>query len=354
MRVFPNPGVALAAVFLTLPVMADTLIVSNRGDESVQFVDTESGKTLATRNAGVGAHEFAVSPDGRTVVGSCYGSGPRHQKPDQRLLTFSMQGTWQPKQIDLGVHVRPNDLRFVDDRFVWVTSEVKQCVILVDLQQEQVVRAVSYGQAGGHMLAWSAQRNEAYVPCVPSGHVMVVDTQEHEAAEGETQPEPVLDTILLGRGAEGVDLSPDGRWLWVASHASQTITVIDAHSREVAETLPTDGHPFRVRFTPDGSTVVIAHPGAHEVRWYDAKTRKVAGKVTLPGGLPTSLAIGSQGRYAYAVCGPLREVVQIDLAEAKVSARYATGQEPDAVAITHLQSFPAVAKPSESEKQKED
>ena len=54
---------------------ADTLLVSNRGDATVQLIDTETGETVSTIKAGVGAHEFAVSPDGRVIVGSCYGSG---------------------------------------------------------------------------------------------------------------------------------------------------------------------------------------------------------------------------------------------------------------------------------------
>ncbi len=341
MRLLSKTWWAGAALCLAAPATADTLIVSNRGDETVQFFDTQSGQTLATLPAAVGAHEFAVSPDGKTVVGSCYGSGPRHQTPDQRLLVFSVEGKWEPRMIDLGEHVRPNDLRFVESQRVWVTSEVKQCVLEVDPTKGEILRALPFARPGGHMLAWSSQREEAYVPCVPSGEVVVVDTRAPKANSKEGQEsatneavDPVLATVKVGRGAEGVDLSPDGRWLWVASHASQTISVIDVEKRTVVETLPTDGHPFRVRFTPDGQTVVVAHPGAHQVRWYDANTRKESGRVELPQGLPTCLAIGSKGRMAYAVCGPLKEIAQIDLVEGQVVARFATGPEPDAVAIS--------------------
>ena len=94
---------------------ADTLLVSNRGDATVQLIDTETGETVSTIKAGVGAHEFAVSPDGRVIVGSCYGSGPRHQVPDQRLVVVNLDAPDDVRMIDLGDHPRPNDLRFHPD-----------------------------------------------------------------------------------------------------------------------------------------------------------------------------------------------------------------------------------------------
>ena len=343
-------------LFLVSPALgADLLIVSNRGDNTVQFFDTASGQSVAVLDAGVGAHEFAVSPNGKTVVGACYGSGPMHKTPDQRLLVFSLEGEWQPTLIELEDNPRPNDLRFVDEERVWVTSEIKQRILEVDLPGKRILRSLPYGEHGGHMLAWSKARQEAYVPCVPSGKVMVLNTQAPKPAsaeEGSGAPQaPIVATLQVGKGAEGIDLSPDGRWLWVASHMAQKIAVIDTESRETVETIPSDGHPFRIRFTPDGSHAVIAHPGAHEVRWYDSKTRQVAGRVAMPGGFPTCVAVGTQNRYAYAVCGPQKRIAQIDLKEGQIKTWFATGVEPDAVAISAYGKAPSASGPVEDSPQ---
>ena len=187
--------------------------------------------------------------------------------------------------IDLGDHPRPNDLRFhPDGRHVIVTSEVRQAVLVVDVVEGAVVREAKFNEPAGHMIATSPDGERAYVPCVMSGAVVEVNL----AADADPV---VMGSIETAAGAEGVDLSPDGRWLWVASNRSNSIAVIDTSTRSVVETLEVPGFPFRVRFTPDGTTVVVSCPMSNEVRLFDAATREERGVVALGEGTPTSIAI---------------------------------------------------------------
>ncbi len=311
-------------------IHAETLVISNRGDETVFLYDTESRERIGVIEDVPGAHEFAVSPDGRYVVGSCYGSGPGHRTPDHRLVVLDLEERRLARIVDLGEHVRPNDLRFLPERGkIVVTSEVRQCLVLVDILTGAVEQEPGFGEPGGHMLAVSPDGETAYVPCVMSGAVMVVDLS------GEME-EAVKSRIETAVGAEGVDLSPDGRWLWVACNRSESIAVIDTESAAVDAMVKTDGFPFRIRFLPKGKQVIIAHPGQHEVRFWDAEKREVHSTVALPGGLPTCLAVSESGGSVFAVCGPVREVVEIDTEAHSVVHRYDTGPEPDAVACSPL------------------
>jgi len=316
---------AAVSVLVCAPVcFGGTLIVSNRGDETVQLIDTETGETVRTIEAGAGAHEFAVSSDGRWAVGSCYGSGPGHQTPDTRLMVLDLADLESGvRMIELGDHPRPNDMRFLPDgKTVAVTAEVSQSILLVDVVAGKVLHEAHFGEKAGHMMALSPDGGTAYVPCVVSGRTLAVDLSEGA--------DPVVVGVAeTAFGAEGVDLSPDGSELWVACNRSSKVFVIDAASMGVEATIEADGFPFRVRWTPDGEWVAIAHPMSDEVRFYDASEREAVWAAPMQGGQPTSLAVSSDGRFVYAVCGASSKIAEIDLKSREVSRWFATGLMPD-------------------------
>lgn len=321
----PVIGSLLALALISTTTRADTLIVSNRGDSTVRFFDTTSRAQVAEVDAGVGAHEFAVSPDGRIIVGSCYGSGPQHQLPDRRLLVLDLHALDEPRLIDLGDNPRPNDLRFLPDSdVVLVTSEVRAQVLEVDVSEGAIVERLPHGELGGHMLALSPDGTRVYVPCVGSGKVKVIDRAT----------DAVVATIDTAHGAEGVDISPDGKRLWVACNRSSVIKIIDTDTHQVVQTIEADGFPFRVRCTPDGKSVVVSHPMANQVRIYNAADGAELARIPLEGGQPTSIALSPDGARAYIVCGAVSRIAEIDLNQRAVSHWYETGPGPDAIAVS--------------------
>ena len=175
---------------------ADTLVVSNRGDETVSIFDTKTHELVAQPNIEVGAHEFAVAPDGFTVVGSCYGSGPQHRDPDQRLVVFDLRSPEEARMIDLKDNPRPNDIRFVGEKSVAVTSEVRQRVLVVDVENGSIERSIDHKHAAGHMLAAAPDGSRAYVSCVAPGSVVAVDLKAEPKVAWKT---------TTAFGAEGID-----------------------------------------------------------------------------------------------------------------------------------------------------
>ena len=323
--------VAGAVALAVAPVFAGTLVVSNRGDNTVGFYDTETRELVEAVDAGVGAHELAVSPDGRTALGSCYGSGPRHQVEDRRLVVVDIASRTVRPPITLADDPRPNDLRFLPDgRHALVTSERRNRVVRIDVETGEVAGALEHGRPAGHMMALSPDGARAYVSCVVPGGVVALDVA------GDAEP------VYVGtaQGAEGIDVSPDGETLWVANNRAGTISVIDTDAMEVTRTLAADGFPFRVRFTPDGERVVVSHPMANEVRVYDARSGATLASVSVPGG-PTSLAVCPGGRRVYAVCAGASKVAEIDVVAGRVAHWFETGPIPDGLAVSAVRTDPA-------------
>jgi YVTN family beta-propeller protein len=76
------------------------------------------------------------------------------------------------------------------------------------------------------------------------------------------QGSPAIKHISTGSGPEALDLSPDGLELWVANHNEGTITIIDAATDAVKDTIDKIGEfPIRLKFTPDGRRVLGRRAG---------------------------------------------------------------------------------------------
>jgi YVTN family beta-propeller protein len=91
--------------------------------------------------------------------------------------------------------------------------------------------------------------------------------------------------VPVGAGAEGFDLSPNGRELWVANAQAGSITVIDVAAKQVAETLKISFRSAnRLKFTPDGKLALVSDLGGTDVIVIDAATRKEIKRIDMGGG----------------------------------------------------------------------
>jgi YVTN family beta-propeller protein len=89
----------------------------------------------------------------------------------------------------------------------------------------------------------------AYVANNGDGTVSVIDTATRK----------LVATIPVGRGGDGVAVTPDGKRAYVANSGSNTVSVIDAASNKVVGTVQVGNDPHGVAVSPDGTHVYIAN-----------------------------------------------------------------------------------------------
>lgn len=329
------PGMRSALLlFLAVPAAADTLIVLNKAAHTATFLDG-NGTALATLKTGAGPHEGAVSPDGTRAVVCNYGV---QRRPGNTLTVYALPEPKVEKTIDLGAYTRPHGIVFMPDgKRVVVTAEGKQALIVVDLETGKVETAVDTGQLVSHMVAVHGDR--AYVANIFSGSMTAVDLKEKKR----------LKIVPTGRGAEGIDVAPDGKEVWVTNRAANTISVVDAETLAVVATIPCADFPIRAKFTPDGARVLVSCAKTGDVVVLDAKKRAEVARIDLAdparkekgtmfgrvrGPLPIGILIPPGGARAFVACGNYDQVAVLDLAKNEVVARHATGREPDGLAYS--------------------
>jgi YVTN family beta-propeller protein len=127
----------------------------------------------------------------------------------------------------------------------------------------------------------------------------------------------VIATIAVPPGPHGIVITPDNRWVYVASDGTSTVSVIDTATDKLVDNIEVGKNPHGVAVTPDGKFVLVGVYDTDSVVFIDTASRKVAGSI--PVGKPHNIAIHPNGRVAYVgsqTPGKFSLVI-IDLAERK-------------------------------------
>lgn len=162
----------------------------------------------------------------------------------------------------------------------------------------------------------------AQVPNAP-GRLFVIDTAT----------ETHVDTIEVGPGARGLEVSPDGSAVYVGNVLSNDVSVIDTASREVVTTIPVGNSPFSVAFSPTGDRAYVSNVFSNDVTVIDTAEREVLTSVAVGGG-PEHLAVSPDGGFVYVCEGFADSVAVIDTETNAVVDRVPVGAFPFGIAFS--------------------
>lgn len=126
-------------------------------------------------------------------------------------------------------------------------------------------------------LAWAQKAPLAYISNEHSGTITVIDTGRDR----------VVATIPVGEGRpRGIQLSPDGRTLYVAvsddapllETDQDAIVMIDVATRKVTARLPGGTDPEQFGVSPDGTRLYVANEDAGTASIIDLSDRSLIGR----------------------------------------------------------------------------
>lgn len=307
------------------------LVVLNKNEASASIISLADGRTIATMPVGDGPHEVAVSPDGNWAVAANYGG----RTAGNSLTVLDLRNRRAVRTIDLGAYARPHGIAWLPDgKRVVVTSEQARAVVIVDVPNGKIDRAISTGQPG-HLLTLAKDGHHVYTANIAAGSVSLIDLDKGT----------VVKTVVTGKGPEGNDVSPNGRELWAADRTLNRITVLDANTLDSLATIPTGEFPNRVHFTPDGRWVLVSNIRSGTVDIIDAASRRTVDHITFAfdstqanptmlGAMgrtpqPEGILIAPDGRRAWIALSAMNRLAEVDIATRRVLRYITTGQEPD-------------------------
>jgi YVTN family beta-propeller protein len=209
-----------------------------------------------------------------------------------------------------------------DSKYVWVTSETPQSLLEIAAATGKIVNQWMTKQERSHLVVVTPDEKKFYVSNTVSGSVSVI-----ERATG------AVNVISIGKGAEAITISPDGREVWVGMPFDNKIAVISTAKDQLAEMLESGGkQPQRIRFTPDGKEVWVSHVAGDTLTVIDAKSRKVVANVSV-GKRPQGIVFSPDGRRGYFALSGSNQVAVIDVPDRKLVQNFDTGLDPDGIGL---------------------
>lgn len=311
------PALALgAALSLAAPAAAETLLIGNKGENTVSFVDLATGKERARVETGSAPHEIAISPNGRQAATVAYGG--------TTIDIFDVRSARRVKRIDIAPNAAPHGIVWLRDGKLVVAAEKSRSVVIVDPRRGSV-RTIPVDQAGTHMIAVSPDQRTAYAANVGGGTVSIVDLRRGEK----------VGDIAVGGNPEGLALTRDGRQLWVGNNGAPQLRVVDLATRKVVATLPTDPVAIRVAISPDGKTAVTSNIGTGTLSLFDVATMRPVKTIAVGdrAAMQVTIAFTHDGRRLFAAETGRSTIAEVDLATGAVLRRIPAGKNGDGLAI---------------------
>jgi len=302
------------------PTPSLALLVLNKGDATLSIIDPATLKTVAQIPTGEGPHEITVSDDGRFAFVANYGA----RTPGNTISVIDLLAQKELRRVELGALRRPHGIAFADGK-VWFTAEQNKLIARYDPASNQLDWLLGIGQNSTHMLVFSKDRTLLFTSNIASDSITLL--QRASDPSGWT-----LTTILVGKGPEGADVSPDAREFWAANSGDGTVSIIDVAAKKVAQTLDLrTNRSNRLKFTPDGKLVLISDMGGNGLVILDAASRKEIKRLNL-GRQPEGILVVPDGSRAYVALAGEKSVAVLDLKSLEVTARIPTGNDPDGLA----------------------
>ena len=273
-------------------------------------------------------HEIVADADGKLAYISNYGG------PGGAYNTISVVDLHEHKAlapIDLGALRGAHGLAFVGGK-LWFTAETNKVIGSYDPATKRVDWVLGTGQNRTHMIVVSEDLKRIITSNVSSATMSIIDKISRQGPAGRPQEDWDQTVVPVGKGAEGFDVSPDGKQIWAANAQDGTISVLDAAQKKVIDTLNANVRSAnRLKFTPDGSLVFVSTLGGPDLVILDAKTRREVKRVKIGRGA-AGIQMQPDGARAYVACTPDDYVAIIDLKSLEVAGHIDAGKQPDGLA----------------------
>jgi DNA-binding beta-propeller fold protein YncE len=297
-----------------------SIILTAKNDKRVEFYDSTTHARLAALDMPAPVHELALTPE--RAYGTVYGGGifGKNKDPDHRVVVVDLASREVDGFIDVGTYLAPHGIMFSADGLLWVTAELNNAIVGIDVTRRKVAAAIDTG-GSAHWLTVSPDGRRAYVSHKQTPCLAIVDLLKRRVA-GQ---------VDIPNRCEGLTLSKDGGRLYVASHAARELNVIDTKSEKLIRRVRIEGggedrtQLRRVRVSPDERWLLFSSHVDCDVAVFSLPALEQTALLRV-GKAPMGFAFPPAPDTAV-VCNHDDGVVSVlDLAAGKVTASFVSGK----------------------------
>jgi YVTN family beta-propeller protein len=299
--------------------------------------------------SGPDPHEVIASSDGKYAYISNYGGGAYNTIGVVDLIAQKTLPS-----IDLGALRGPHGLDFAGGK-LWFTAEAAKAIGSYDPATGKIDWILGTGQDRTHMIFVTPDLKRLITSNISSATMTIIEKTAGGAGRGRGPGGPPpgrgpggpppgrgpggppqsdwQETVVpVGRGAEGFDVSPDGKEIWAANAQDGTISILDFAAKKVIQTVDASvSGANRLKFTPDGKLVLVSTLSGPDLFVIDAATRRTIKRINLGHGA-AGILMRPDGAVAYIGCTPDDYVAIVNLKSLEVTGHIDAGKQPDGLA----------------------
>jgi YVTN family beta-propeller protein len=300
------------------------LVALNKAEASLTIIDPKDMKVLGKVPTGDAPHEVVLSADGKTAYVANYGA----QTPGSSLSVIDIETKKELRRVDLAPLLRPHGLVEAGGK-IYFTSETNRLIGRYDPATNRVDWLMGTGQNATHMIVVTPDQKRMFTANIGSDSVTAFEFQNVPPAPSR------ITHIAVGKQPEAIDVSPDGREVWVGLNMEGAIDVVDTTAGKVSEKIRLGERPYRVKFSPDGKQVFATIPNTKEIIVIDSATKKEIRRIKLES-VPLGIVFSKDGKTAFVSAVQNDFVLKIDLEKFETVGKAVTGQAPDGVALAGI------------------
>ena len=225
-------------------------------------------------------------------------------------------------------------------RLVYVANAGSGTVSVIDLAEGATVASVEVAPEGkgAHGIAITNDGRFVYSGDMESGEIKKIDTTDRT----------VVKVIPTGASAHGIDITPNGETIFVSG--GERVAMISVATDEVIATIPAES-PSHIAASPDSSYVYLSNLLTHEVSVISVKDKAIVaaapvgpsgwapGAMDQPGSWgPNEVAVSPDGARVYSADYDSGTVTMVDTSDPKAPKRIDSvdvGGTPHGILVTH-------------------
>ena len=287
--------------------------VTNGGDGTVSKISTASNSVVGTITVGGGPNGIDLTPDAKFAYVANNTDG-----------TVSVIDTASDMVVNtITVGAGPRGLAVSPDgSLVYVTNEIGDSISVIDTATNMVLTTIAAIGDGPIDVVFSPDGSVAYVTIINDGAVAFIDVATHM----------VTTTIPIGSDPLGIDVTPNGQFLYVGNQGDGEAGVLNTSTLATGLVILSNA-PTGVVAGLEGSRVYVTQTGGVDVlSIIDVATNTLIVDVPV-GNDPFSVALSASGDFAYVANRASADVSVVNLLTNTVIATIGVGAGPWDIAV---------------------
>jgi YVTN family beta-propeller protein len=267
---------------LCAPADGRRLFTTIEAEDKLKVIDTATGSVVDAISLTGRPNQCASTPDGRFV------GVPIRDRDSVDIVDTTLRRVVKT----LPVKMPHNCYNAGNNEDMFVSSMGDREINRIDLKRMDYVQKIP---VGGIPRPYAVSRDEKvlYVALTDlHGFVIASIPEQKVIGRVELPAAPPLRCALEPHTpTHGLELSPDGKELWVTSLADAGVYVYEVETKKLSKEIPTGKCPNWVAFSPDGKYCVVSNSESDDCSIIDSQTRQEVARIRVGRGPKRLLAV---------------------------------------------------------------